>query len=200
MKIRYLNLFCGVGGNRELLGNNIIVYAVEKDEKVAAEYQKRFPNDKVIVGDAYEYLLQHYKEYDFIWASPSCTTHSRINLSFKNNNKSMRFPDLRLYELIIFLKTYCECKWVVENVIPYYNALIEPTAIIGRHYFWSNFNLTACETKKGSFGSVNGKYKKNWSGRRPKTERNKVDSSIGLHVFNCAYGMESKPLLKYCMQ
>ena len=28
-------------------------------------------------------------------------------------------------------------------------------------------------------------------------ERNAVDSKLGLHIFNCAYGKESKPLMRY---
>jgi len=46
-----------------------------------------------------------------------------------------------LYEEIIFLQTYFKGGWVVENVKPYYKPLIPPTAVVGRHYFWSNFDI-----------------------------------------------------------
>src|SRR5680860_1285631 len=71
-----LNLYAGIGGNRKLW-TDCDVTAVEWDEETAKVYQDYFPNDKVIVGDAHQYLLDHYKEFDFIWSSPPCPTHSR---------------------------------------------------------------------------------------------------------------------------
>ena len=75
-KIRILNLYAGIGGNRRLWEGDIEVTAVEKDPKIAVIYQKNFPDDKVIVGDAHDYLLEHFKEFDFIWSSPPCPSHS----------------------------------------------------------------------------------------------------------------------------
>lgn len=46
---------------------------------------------------------------------------------------------MSLYQEILFLQHFYKGKWVVENVKPYYDPLIKPTAILGRHYFWSNF-------------------------------------------------------------
>ena len=197
-KIKVLNLYAGIGGNREDWDNSLIeVTAVEINEKIANKYKKLFPEDNVIIADAHEYLLKNYKEYDFIWSSPPCVTHSRINLSYKNNPKNKaRFPDMKLWQEIIFLQHFCKCKWVVENVIPYYDIIFNPK-IIGRHCFWSNFHIPAIEQKKGQYGSVNGKYKKNWSGKRKITQRNKVDSKLGKHIFDCAYGLEANPLKKY---
>ena len=96
--MKVLNLYACLGGNR-LLWDNCEVTAVELDEELARLYQERFPNDKVIVADAHQYLLDHYKEYDFIWSSPPCPTHSRFNYSMKTNKVwKMKYPDMKLYE------------------------------------------------------------------------------------------------------
>lgn len=133
-----LNLYAGIGGNRKLW-QDVEVTAVEFNPDIAKVYQKFFPKDKVIVADAHEYLLNHYKEFDFIWSSPPCPTHSKIN--FSNGNRWKRkYPDMRLYEEIIFLKHWFKGKWVVENVKSYYEPLIKPQES-GRHYFWANFKI-----------------------------------------------------------
>ena len=138
--MKVLNLYACLGGNR-LLWNNCEVTAVELDEEAARLYQERFPNDKVIVADAHKYLLDHYKEFDFIWSSPPCPTHSRIQISqYTRKSWKPKYPDMKLYEEIIFLKTFFKGKYVVENVIPYYEPLI-PAKKRGRHLYWTNFNL-----------------------------------------------------------
>ena len=76
--MKILNLFAGIGGNRTLWGDKHHITAVEYDPKIAEIYSKRFPKDEVIVGDAYEYFLQYFDKFDFIWASPPCTSHSRL--------------------------------------------------------------------------------------------------------------------------
>ena len=142
--MKVLNLFSGIGGNRKLW-KDVEVTAVELDPIVAGQYQKNFPEDKVIVGDAYEYLVQHFKEFDFIWASPPCPTHSKFRTLWKGDGKlknktsgsSFKLPDMRLYSVIIFLQHFYEGVWVVENVIGYYEPLIKPY-IADNHYFWSN--------------------------------------------------------------
>lgn len=127
----------------------IQVTAVEFNPEIAAVYQKLFPNDIVIVGDAHQYLLEHYNEFDFIWTSPPCQSHSsfRQNICVRFRGTKPVYPDFRLYEEIVFLQQNAKCKWVVENVIPYYNPLISPTIKLQRHYFWSNFNISSKEFK-----------------------------------------------------
>lgn len=75
--MKVLNLYACLGGNR-LLWKDCEVTAVELDPELARLYQERFPDDKVIVTDAHQYLLDHYKEFDFIWSSPPCPTHSKV--------------------------------------------------------------------------------------------------------------------------
>ena len=135
--MRVLNAYCGIGGNRALWGDEHEITAVEYNEHIAAVYKDRFPNDTVIVADAHEYLLKNYKEFDFIWASPPCPTHSRLCFS----KKEKEYPDMKLYQEIILLNSWHKGKYCIENVIPYYEPLIKPSVELGRHYFWTNFNV-----------------------------------------------------------
>ena len=151
--MKILNLYAGIGGNRNLwneLSKYIEVTAVEYDEEIAKVYKDIYKNDTVIIGDAKEYLLQHYKEFDFIWASPPCQTHSSIiNSQYTRESYNAKYPDMSLYQIILFLQGHGRgCKWVIENVKPYYNPLIEPSIIIDRHLYWSNFNIDYIKIKK----------------------------------------------------
>jgi DNA (cytosine-5)-methyltransferase 1 len=142
--MKILNLYACLGGNRykwDYVADNLEITAVELDPEAARLYQERFPNVTVIVADAHQFLLEHYKEFDFIWSSPPCPSHSRVRISQKSrDNFKAIFPDLKLYEEILFLENYFEGKYCVENVIPYYEPLI-PAQKRGRHLYWTNFNL-----------------------------------------------------------
>lgn len=144
--IKVLNLYACLGGNRYKWDEvaDIEVTAVELDSELARMYQERFPNDRVIVADAHQYLLDHYKEFDFIWSSPPCPSHSRARYWSSSNYDTSTdaiYPDLKLYEEILFLQHYYRTgKFVIENVIPYYEPLI-PAKKRGRHLYWTNFNL-----------------------------------------------------------
>ena len=146
MKYKILNLYACLGGNRYKWDEvaDIQVTAVELDPELARMYQERFPNDIVIIADAHQYLLDHYKEFDFIWSSPPCPTHSRARYWSSSNYETTTeavYPDMNLYQEIIFLQHYYRTgKWCVENVIPYYEPLIQAQQR-GRHLYWTNFNL-----------------------------------------------------------
>ena len=136
--MKILNLYSGIGGNRKLWGDEHEVVAIENNEEIARAYKTFFPNDKVIVDDAHQYLLDNFKEFDFIWSSPPCQSHSRTN-NFLHAQGVVRYPDMQLYEEIIFLRQWGKnIKWVVENVVGYYKPLIEAKKV-GRHLFWANF-------------------------------------------------------------
>lgn len=140
--MKILNLYCGIGGNRKLWGNEHKITSVEINPKIAKVYKDFFPNDNVIIGDAHEYLRQHFREFDFIWASPPCPTHSVLQMT-RYNDTNLKYPDMSLYQEIILLKHFYKGNWVIENVSPYYKPLIIPTFKIERHLFWSNkFFLT----------------------------------------------------------
>ena len=141
--MKILNLYACLGGNRYKWGDEHEITAVELDEEAARLYQERFPNDTVIVADAHQYLLDHYKEFDFIWSSPPCPSHSRArywNSSNYDTTTDAIYPDMMLYQEILFLQHYFKGKYVVENVIPYYEPLIQAQKK-GRHLYWCNFIL-----------------------------------------------------------
>lgn len=140
--MKILNLYAGIGGNRKLWGDEHEIVAVENNQAIADVYKDLFPNDTVIVADAHQYLIDHYKEFDFIWSSPPCPTHSkaRYGLGFHGGKVKGVYPDMRLYQEIIFLKHHFKGNWCVENVMAYYKPLVEPQRI-GRHWYWSNMQL-----------------------------------------------------------
>lgn len=182
--MKILNLYAGIGGNRRLWGDEHEITAVEYKQDIADIYQKLFPNDSVIVDDAHQYLLEHYKEFDFVWSSPPCPSHS-ITSYFLNAQGTIRFPDMKLYEEIIFLMAFCKNKFCVENVKSYYPPLVEPQSI-GRHYFWSNFNIEGYSGKEDKVGRF-GKVKSSPTGRtdeKDKLKRNCVEGEIGKHILN----------------
>jgi len=136
---RILNLYAGIGGNRKHWTDCQVV-AVEWDERIAAVYQGLYPDDTVVIGDAHQYLLDHGHEFDFIWSSPPCQSHSKMVKA--GQNRTPRYPDLALYQEIVYLQHFAKVPWVVENVVPYYDILV-PATKVGRHLFWSNFDFIA---------------------------------------------------------
>jgi DNA (cytosine-5)-methyltransferase 1 len=138
--MKILNLYACLGGNRYKWGNEHEITSVENDPFLIDLYRQRFPNDRLIFGDAHQYLLDHYSEFDFIWSSPPCPTHSRPR--FWGGKAIPKYPDMRLYQEIIFLTHYFKGFFCVENVVSYYEPLITPQKR-GRHYFWTNFLLPA---------------------------------------------------------
>jgi len=211
--MKILNLYACLGGNRykwNEVKEDIEVTAVELDPEAARLYQERFPNDKVIVADAHQYLLDHYKEFDFIWSSPPCPTHSRINISqYTRESWKPRYPDMKLYEEIIFLDNYFKGKYVVENVIPYYKPLIAGKER-NRHLYWTNFNLPNIVSKRKNpdlsrtkdLINVLSKFHnydfKKYQGTqsRQKMARNLVDYEAGKTIFETALGIIRKQDIK----
>jgi len=198
--MKILNLYACLGGNRykwNEVKEDIEVTAVELDPKSAKLYQERFPNDKVIIGDAHQYLLENHKKFDFIWSSPPCQSHSRTNFFTQYIRKKQVYPNMDLYEEIIFLKYFCKCKYVIENVIPYYEPLI-PAQKIGRHLFWSNFKINNTETKKNDIGTMMKKYvgTNKHAHYKKYTDRQAVDSDLGKHIFATALGIINKSKTK----
>ena len=214
--IKVLNLYACLGGNRykwdevaQEANVKMEVKAVEWDEELARLYKERFPNDTVIVADAHQYLLDHYKEFDFIWSSPPCPSHSKIRHQkacyFNNDVYPIIYPDMSLYQEIILLSKYFKGKYLVENVSPYYTPLIEAKRR-GRHLYWCNFNLPNILSKREQAKITSGgnevknlskfheydftKYK--GTQRTDKIARNLVDYEAGRTIFETYLGIERK--------
>jgi DNA (cytosine-5)-methyltransferase 1 len=208
--MKILNLYAGIGGNRKLWGGEHEITAVENNKEIANIYHDFFPDDEIIIADAHQYLLEHYKEYDFIWSSPPCQSHSVCN-NFLNAQGVIRYPAMELWQEIIFLNKFSICKYVIENVKPYYKVFIEPSTELGRHFFWSNFfieykkfNYTQIATfnsksrykveekvlvekvkiKDRTFGFNINAY--NLKGKKNKILRNCVNPELGLYLLNQA--------------
>lgn len=210
-KIKVLNLFAGIGGNRKLW-ENVDVTAVELNPDIASIYMDFFPDDEMIVGDAHQFLLENFdKGYDFIWASPPCPTHSRIRLLCAvQEGKKHKYPDMMLYEEIIFLKHFCpkKTRYCIENVISYYEPLVKPQKI-GNHYYWTNFYIIPiCEDarklirisqkdviqdKQVRYDIDLYKYEISNAFKR-KVLDNCVEPGTGKHIFDCAFMIEQKLL------
>jgi DNA (cytosine-5)-methyltransferase 1 len=196
--MKILNLYSGIGGNRKLWGDDHEITAVEIDPKIAKIYQDFFPKDKMVITDAHQYLLDHFKEFDFIWSSPPCPSHSRARFwgSF-GENKTKIYPDMRLYQEILFLQYYCKkIKWAVENVIPYYEPLIKGQKC-GRHLFWANFLINEIKSETMFFPKDSlPTLEKIYGIKLPKLDidmdkrvilRNMVNPKLGLHIFQEAF-------------
>lgn len=210
-KLKVLNLYAGLGGNRKLW-LDCEVTAVELDPRIAEVYASQHPEDKIILEDAHQYLLDHYSEFDFVWTSPPCQKNSRMGRSGKH--KKPRYPGLELYAEIIFLKSYFKKGlWVVENVNPWYEPLIRPSVILDRHFFWSNFKIDKFEAPKFPGGIMQKqniehmRKMQDWLGihyEKPiyygdnhspsQVLANCVHPETGLHIFNCARGILNRPV------
>jgi DNA (cytosine-5)-methyltransferase 1 len=195
LKIKVLNLYAGIGGNRRLW-RGVEVTAIEYNDGIAQVYQDLFPDDVVIVADAHAYLLEHYQEFDFIWSSPPCPTHSqyRHNVGFRAKGFKAVYPDMKLYEEILLLQHHFSGKYVVENTVSYYDPLIKPQKV-SRHYFWANFDIPDIKIQTTGIRNKNkisdlekflgydlSSYK---IPNKRQILRNCVNPELGLHVLMC---------------
>ena len=80
-----------------------------------------------------------------------------------------------LYELITFLKHFASRKiWIVENVLPYYDPLIKPTAKVGRHLFWSNKTIFDKKFPADNLDKL----------QHDSIERNRMNPEIGKYIID----------------
>lgn len=147
--MKVLNLYAGIGGNRKYW-DGCHVTAVEINPQIAKIYADHYPQDELVIGDAHAYLEENYSKFDFIWTSPPCQSHSsfRQNICVRFRGTQAEYPDMKLYQEIIFLQHNFKGKYVVENVKPYYHPLILPNVTLQRHLFWTNLKITPMEFEK----------------------------------------------------
>lgn len=203
--MKILNLYAGIGGNRKLWGDEHEITAVESEQYIADAYKALYPGDVVVVGDAHQYLLDNFQRFDFIWSSPPCPSHSRLSTGLAGWGV-YRYPDMTLYEEIIFLKHFFKGKWLIENVIPYYDVLIHPTMVLDRHFFWSNFYIPPLSRVRSYDGEISnatvGELSKGLGIELPpktknarKLLRNAVDPKLGLHILESAEAGDRQEVL-----
>lgn len=204
--MKILNLYAGIGGNRKLWGGDHEITAVEYNPAIAEVYAELYPHDTVVVGDALEYVVKHYDEFNFIWASPGCPTHGqyRHNVGVIGKGFAPVMPDMTsLYGLIVFLQTYFGGGYSVENVVPYYKPLIEPRFELHRHLFWANFDVPQrtfakaeirTKNKISDFDGYEVVAKSKIKNKR-QVLRNCVNPHVGKHIIDSYLGVRQ---CQYC--
>ncbi len=167
-------------------GDEHEITAVELNPDIAKIYQDFFPNDTVIVDDAHQYLLDHFKEFDFIWSSPPCPSHSRVRkMAATRGDYDAIYPDMKLYQEILLLQNWYKGIWVVENVEAYYTPLIEPK-IIHRHAFWGSFFIPSVDMPKMQTCKI-------------EKEREFLQEALGINLDKYS-GVDKRLLLRNCVQ
>ena len=110
---------------------------------------------------------------------------------------------MTLYEEIVFLQYYAgdNIKWVVENVKPYYGALI-PATQLERHLFWSNFDIPIKTypkdlIRKAQIPDLQKKYGIDLTGygisNKRQVLRNCVEPQIGLDILTAVTNLKTTP-------
>jgi DNA (cytosine-5)-methyltransferase 1 len=208
--IKVLNLYAGIGGNRKYW-TDVKVTAIENDPIVAKIYQSFYPKDNMVLGNAHQYLLDHFKEFDFIWSSAPCFTHSRARkvLGVGSNKSKPVYIDMTLWQEILFLKHHFEGNWVVENVLPYYKPLVLPTFKCQRHRFWSNYYIPEFEFPIANISTSSIPSLQKYHGinlddhkipgkdKKRKLLRNCVYPPLGLHIYENVPSNRNKQISNY---
>ena len=128
----------------------------------------------------------------------------RQNLAVRFRGTPAVYPDMRLYQEIIFLQANATCLWVVENVNPYYEPLIKPTAVLQRHLFWADFPINQLNVPKDVLRSAQIDDLENHTGislagvklsNKRQALRNCVYPELGAWILSQARGrMQNNPL------
>ncbi len=211
--MKILNLFAGIGGNRRLWGDDHEIIAIEKDERIAEVYKRFYSNDIVIIADVLDWLnsaVNHMNllTFDFIWASPPCTTHTGMPRLERHFQRYV--PDLTsLFGIMYFFDIFKyyggeHIRYVIENVRTWYTPPRPAEVKLGRHHFWSNFRIPHKEFKlhykddDKEYRTLGGKdilkyynhpnfawQKGDWMKKR-QVIRNMVDPDIGKYILELA--------------
>ena len=119
----------------------------------------------------------------------------RQNLAVRFRGTTPEYPDMKLYQEIIFLQANARGLWVIENVMPYYRPLIAPTVTLQRHLFWANFLIPKKEFPKDTLRSAQIDDLQAHIGidlsayalpNKRQILRNCVYPELGAHIMDCA--------------
>jgi len=151
------NAFGGVGANTHNWSRDKHdITHIEYNKEIARCNEQLHPEDTVVVEDAIIHLENNWDQYDYIWASPPCPSHSSIRKAgAKKGQYTAKMPDMDLYSVIVFLDEFFQGEFTVENVKPYYKRLdkqerekirnrqtvIPPASETSRHLFWSSHEV-----------------------------------------------------------
>lgn len=152
--MRILDLYAGLGGTAkgiqsvlEKKGVDYEYFAIEIDPNVCAAHKINNPRSTVICADVKDWL-DKITDFDFVWASPPCQTHSILNFSNKATGKKTNLVDWSLWHVIDHLQRTENVSYVVENVLIWYNEPFKHNFNLDRHYFWTNLSLLSFEYQK----------------------------------------------------
>lgn len=100
----------------------------------------------MIIGDAIHYMIEHMHEFEFIWASPPCQTHTQLCVpTAVQKGKPIPQCDFNnLYGWVNLERNWYTGYYIFENVQSNYHKKYrfpKPSIKLGRHFFWSNFPI-----------------------------------------------------------
>lgn len=152
--MRILDLYGGLGGTArgiqlvlEKKGIKFEYIVIENNLKVAEAHRRNNPESKVIVADIKDWL-DKITEFDFVWASPPCHTHSQLQMINKGRRHKTKLVDWSLWHVIDIFQRAETIPFVVENVKVWYNEPFKHNFKLDRHYFWTNLRLIAFDYHK----------------------------------------------------
>jgi len=205
-----LNAWAGIGGNTHNWNRDKYnITHIEINQEIAEANAQLHPNDTVIQTDAKQFLVENYQDFDYIWASPPCPSHSSIaKAGAKNGQYNAKIPDMNLYGVIIFLDEYFESDWTVENVQPYYDRLdkqerekqeakqtvIPPAKKTSRHLFWSSHEIPETSVPRSGFNKKNNQEIMDWLGIQVEKSFDTVEKRKVLR--NCVHPGIGEAILK----
>ena len=156
--MKLLDLYCGGGGagyGYRLAGFTVMGVDIEAQPKYRGEF---------VQSDAIAYLMDNFRDYDVIHASPPCQAYSLASMQHRANGK--KYPDLieKTREALIFTgKPY-----VIENVPR--SPLLNPIELCGAMFGMKTYRHRLFESNMDIQAPFHPKHvaKNTKMGRRPK--------------------------------